>query len=162
MFERACGRVIRKRNVGLKMPWRPFCSVRNFTCVVATKASSKIFCTPGIKTARIDVAWQDIDVSKHRFVPSWHAESKLAALRLQSESVRPAVAGLRRDSPRSPLRCERRLEPSPFTPLLLFTADLQPKWQPESLISPGMDPLRTHFVTGLGCKAKPGAICCVL
>jgi hypothetical protein len=45
--------------------------------------------------------------------------------------------------------CLFTLEPSPFTPLLSFRAGFQPKWQPEMLISPGTDPLRTHFVTRL-------------
>jgi hypothetical protein len=32
---------------------------------------------------------------------------------------------------------------------LSLKAHFQPKWQPEMLISPGTDPLRTHFVTRL-------------
>jgi hypothetical protein len=41
------------------------------------------------------------------------------------------------------------LEPSPFTPLLSLTADFQQKWQPIMLISPGTNPLQTHFVIWL-------------
>jgi DNA-binding XRE family transcriptional regulator len=41
------------------------------------------------------------------------------------------------------------VEPSPFTPLLSLTADFQQKWQPKMLISPGTNPLQTHFVIWL-------------
>jgi len=43
----------------------------------------------------------------------------------------------------------RSVEPSPFTPLLSLKAYFRPKWHSKILISPGTNPLRTHFVTRL-------------
>ena len=57
---------------------------------------------------------------------------------------------------------ERRLEPSPFTPLLSLTADFQQKWKLKILISPGTNPLQFLFDIRLTGQARPDAICCFL
>src|SRR5947207_15025542 len=76
----------------------------------------KVLGTAGVKTTWIVLALQNINIGKLRHLGRWHAESKLAALISQGEK-RPPSLKLWRDSLRSPLRCERRLEPRGFEPL---------------------------------------------
>jgi hypothetical protein len=124
--------VVRKGDVGLDSPGPPFRSMRDVSVIVTTQTLAKIARASCIEAVWVGLALQHIDVCEVSHVSgtsdgcsqpwcnnakrNWHAESKLAALMWQAKEGPPTLK-LRRDSLRSPLRCERRLEVRGFEPL---------------------------------------------
>ncbi len=114
-LEGDCPALIRKREVSLDAPRFPLCCVPHFALVMTLQSFSKVNGGSCIKAIWIDFALQDINVDE---------VSHLAGLPSRSSpqdrgkaKICPPSLKLRRDSLRSPLRSERRLEARGVEPL---------------------------------------------
>ena len=103
-----CLRSIRKRSVSFQTPRPPLLRVKHSPRVVGVQPHRQIIGQPCVEPSRFH--FRSGGRIRKRILP-WLglAESKLAALTLQGKTCPPSLK-LRRDSLRSSLRRERRLE----------------------------------------------------